>query len=184
MIALLLPIAVSLLLLASIPSAWQAILAPVFAFGYIAASLTVIQLKEVWAWVTIAVQSVLFIFALFPSISGIVGEVQVPILLLTFTMLIATEHTFGLILEYAEQFSGSKSRPLMDYNLPALRTALNHLYRKFASDAAVFATGFLLAVTVATIGPTMPIAGMVSDPSVYAVIALLSIALLIILKEE
>jgi len=176
--------ATTLLILATIPEDWLALTVPVVALGFTTATLTALQLKQSWAWLTLLAQAFLFCTALMPAILGITGESYMPILLLAFTMMIASEHGVSLILKYAAQFSRRQERSTIGFNLTVLQDSLRHLYRKLTVDALVFGIGFILSLSIATLGTTLPMAGFLSDPSLYAVVASLSIALLIVLKGE
>ena len=170
-----------LLLLLLTPSNWWTVVTPVLIFGGITAALAAVQLRVVWAWLTLVLQVFLFGVGLFAIVSGIIGEENVPILLLAFTMLILGEHILSLIMKYAGQFSRPEN--LLGFNLLALSSSLHQLYRKLARDCLIFSGGFLFSLGVAAVVTVGPV-GFLSDPSLYAILAAISLALLVVLKEE
>ena len=177
-------IATTLLILATIPQSWWGIVAPAIACGMMATILTVLQLRKVWASLTLLAEGFLFATAMAAAILGITGESYVPLLLLAFTMVIATEHALDLILKLARQFSKPQNQSIIAFNFNALETSLDNLFRKLTWDGFVFGIGFLLSVSIASLGAAGQIAGVLSDPSLYAVVAALSVAMLILLKGE
>jgi hypothetical protein len=176
--------ATSLLVLVIMPSVWWIITVPVFFVVVISSSLAVAQWKIMWIWLTLVAQIFLFASALFSAVFGIIGEEFVPVLLLAFTMILASEHILTSSLKYSAQFSRSGNRTAAGFNAKALRGSLRHLYRRLARDGVVFGSGFLLSATVATIGALGPTLSILSDLSFYVIIASLSLALLIVLKED
>ena len=183
-LAVLQVVATTMLILATIPQGWWLLIAPAIACGMTAAILTVLQLRKVWASLTLLAEGFLFTIAMVSAIIGINGESYAPILLLAFTMLIATEHALDLILKLARQFSKPQKQSTMEFNLNALETSLHRQYRKLTWDGCIFGTGFLLSLSIAAIATSGSVPSFLADPSLYAVIAAVSIALLIVLKGE
>jgi hypothetical protein len=177
-------VATFLLILVAIPLSWWMVTGPVFILGCIATILTVLQWKLAWAWLTLLVQSFLFVIGLLSAVFGFASGAYVPILLLALCMVMASEHALTMTLKYSGQFSGRGNRSVIEFNAQALRASLDHVYRRLAWDGVVFGTGFLLSVAIATIGVVGPTAGFLSDPSVYALVASISLALLIMFKED
>jgi hypothetical protein len=177
-------IATSLLILMAIPNGWWIGAVPVFILGSVAALLTVLQWKIAWAWLTLLVQGCLFVVALVSAVFGIASGAYVPVLLLALSMVIASEHVLNTTLKYSGQFSGRENRSVMGFNEQALRASLDRLYSRLAWDDVVFGTAFLISLVIATIGLGGSTSTILSDPSVYALVALMSLAFLILLKEE
>ena len=173
-----------LLILTAIPSRWWVVTGPIFILGGVATILTVLQCKVAWAWLTLLVQSFLFVVGLLSAVFAIASGAYVPILLLALCMVMASEHVLSMTLNYSGQFSGHGNRSVSEFNAPALRASLDHLYRRLAWEGVVFGTGFLFSVAIATMGVVSPTATFLSDPSVYAIVASISLALLVAFKEE
>jgi hypothetical protein len=177
-------VATSLLILMAIPNGWRMVTVPVFILGSLATILTVLQWKMAWAWLTLLVQVFLFAVGLLSTVFGITSGTMVPVLLLALSMVIASEHVLSTTLKYSGQFSGRGNRSVTEFNAQALKASLDHLYRRLAWDGVVFATGFLISLTVATMGVAGPTVSFLSDPSVYALVASISLGLLVVFKDE
>lgn len=176
--------ATSLLILMAIPSTWWMVTGPVFMLGGVATILTVLQWKVAWAWLTLLVQGFLFVVGLLSVVFGIASGAYVPILLLALCMVMASEHVLSMTLNYSGQFSERGNRSVVEFNAQTLRASLDQLYRRLAWDGVVFGAGFLVSVAIAAIGVVGPAAAFLSDPSVYALVASISLALLVLFKEE
>ena len=173
-----------LLILVTIPSSWWIVTGPVFILGCVATILTVLQWKVAWEWLTLLVEAFLFVVGLLSAVFGVAGGAYVPILLLALWMVIGSEHVLNMGLNYSGQFSARGNRSVTQFNIQALRATLDHLYRRMAWECVVFGAGFLLSVAIATIAIVGPTAEFLSDPSVYALVASIALALLVLFKEE
>ena len=176
--------ACSLLILVTITRTWWSLAVPVLSLGLIFAALTLIRPRPTLMRVTLLAQGSLFALALGQSILGITLAVNVPILLFVFTIFLAAEHSLTLIMTYAQQFSKPKDGSISIFNLPVLHTSLDRLYRKIAWDGVIFGMGFLLSVAIAIFATNGPVVGFLADPSLYAIIVSLSVAMLIVLKDQ
>jgi len=176
--------AISLLIPLAIPTGWLIPAAPVSILAVVAAILAVTDWKTVWVWVTLFLQASLFTMGLFAVVYGLTGQESVPVLLLTFTMILASEHTLTTTLGYSIQFSNRGNLAVQEFNAEALRVSLNHLYRRLARDNLILSTGFVLSLLAASVGMFVPTAPILSDPSLYIVIASISLAALVVIKEE
>lgn len=174
----------SILILLAIPAAWWIPCILFSCIGVVAAILAVIEWKIVWVWVVVLVQALLFTLGLFGVVYGLIDDGYVPILLLAFTMILVTEHTLTTTLSYSAQFSNHVDLTVREFNSESLRLSLNHLYKMIARNSVVFGSGFVLSEVAASMGSFVPTASILSDPSLYIVIASISLAALIVLKEE
>jgi len=177
-------VATFLVILLAIPTRWWMVTSPIFVLGLIATTLTLVQYKIAWAWLTMLVQATLFAVGLLSTISGINGDAYVPLLLLAFLMGIASDHILNMALNYSGQFSQLGNRAVAEFNVSALKASLGDLYRRIAWDGVVFGSAFLLSITVATLGAVGATVAVLSDPSLYVILLSISLAALIMLKEE
>jgi len=176
--------ATGLSILSVIPNGWLLLVVPIFTVGVVVTIFAVTQWDMVWIWVALFVQAFLFALGLSAVVFGFVGEVYVPILLLAFTMILVSEHALTTTSSYGAQFSNQRLLAVREFNAETLRVSLNHLYRRLARDTLILGAGFVMAVAVASLGTVGPGASILSDPSLYMVIASISLAALLMLKEE
>jgi len=135
--------------------------------------------------VTLVAESLLFTMALSSSISGTVVPENVPILLLAFVTILCSEQTLTLISSYSFQFSKERQEPLFDFNAPTLERSLDQLYRRLTSNGAVYATSYLVALVMLSIGPALgSVVPIFSDVSIYVIVTSIALAFLVILKED
>lgn len=174
----------SLVSLFAIPTGWSITIVPLSLLTLVAATLTVTKWKMVWIWLALLVQVFLFTLGLFATIFGLTSEGSVPVLLLMFTMILASEHTLTTTFSYSTQFSNRGNLAIQEFNAEALKRSLNHLCRRLARDGLILGIGFVLSVVAASIGTFGPAASILSDPSLYMIIASISLAALVMLKEE
>jgi hypothetical protein len=174
----------SMLILLAIPATWWMPCFLISVIGTVAAILAVMQWKIAWIWVAVLVQAFLFTLGLLGVVYGFIDDWYVPILLLAFTMILASEYTLTTALSYSAQFSNRGDPTIREYNSESLRVSLNDLYRMLARNCLVLAAGFVLSVVGASVGSFAPAASILSDPSLYIVVASISLAALIVLKEE
>jgi len=174
----------SLLALLAFPSGWLVAAVPFALLGVVAATLAVTQWEMPWVWLVLIILASLFSLGLFSAVFGLNSEGSVPLLLLMFAMILASEHVLSSTLSYSPQFSDRRDAAIWISNADTLTASLKHLYSRLARDGLILGAGFVLSVAAASIGilgPTVPI---LSDPSLYMVIASISLAALVILKEE
>jgi hypothetical protein len=63
--------------------------------------------------------------------------------------------------------------------------SLDRLYRRLAWDGIIFGAAYLLSLTVASMGSLLSsVAPALSDISVYVIVTSISLAILIVLREE
>jgi len=177
-------VATFLLIFVAIPTRWLIVTSPLFILGLIATTLTVIQSKIAWSRLTTAVQGLLLAVALLSTTFGINDEAYAPLLLLAFTMTIASDHFLSTTLNYSGQFSQPGSSTVSEFNAPAISASLGDLYRRFARDGLVFGVAFLLSIGVAAMGGMGAAVTVLSDPSLYVILLTISLAFLLVLKEE
>jgi hypothetical protein len=176
--------ATSLLILSALPTAWWIATFPIFILDVIAAILAVTQWRMVWVWLALLAQAFLFALALFAAVFGAISGAYVPALLLAFTMILASEHVLGRGLTYSSQFSRRGNTMIWEFNADALNATLSRLYKQLARDGLILGVGFALSIIVASLGALGPVVSVLSDPSLYMVIASISLAALVALKEE
>jgi hypothetical protein len=157
---------------------------PIFALGVAGAVLTVKDWKTVWIWMSLLAQAFLFTLGLFAVVFGLVGEGDVAILLLGFTMILTNEHAISTTMGYSAQFSNQDGLAVREFNAQALRVSLKRLYRNLARDGMILGGGFVLSVAVGSLGSLGLSASILSDPSLYMVIAAVSLAALLTSKDE
>ena len=138
----------------------------------------------VWVWLALLAQAFLFALALFAAVFGAISGAYVPALLLAFTMILASEHVLGRGLTYSSQFSRRGNTMIWEFNADALNATLSRLYKQLARDGLILGVGFALSIIVASLGALGPVVSVLSDPSLYMVIASISLAALVALKEE
>ena len=145
----------------------------------------VIKCDVTWSRITLLAQSVLFAIALLSAISARGPVEDVPILLLAFVMIVGTEQVLTLISNYGVQFSISDSDFVTNFNIPTLQRSLDSLYRRLAWNGVIFGTAYLLSIAVAFLGSFLsPVAPILSDISVYVLVASIFLAILIVLRAE
>ena len=176
--------ATNILTLGILPRNWWLSTIPMLVIGLIVAALAVAQWKSMWIWLTLLVQAFLFILGLSAAIFGFVAETSVPVLLIAFTLILTTEHILTAAASYSPQFSIKCERAILEFNLETYAASLNHLYRRLARNALIFATGFLISILVVSLGAISPAASILSDPSLYIVVASISLAALLTVKEH
>ena len=177
-------VATFLVILLAIPAGWWIVTVPIFLLGIIATTLTLVQYKIAWAWLTVLAQGALFTVGLFSAIFEINGEAYVPLLLLGFLMSIASDHILSLTLNYSGQFSRRGRSAVAEFKVPALRASLGDLCRRIAWDGIVFGGAFLLSIAIAALGAVGATVTLLSDPSLYVILLTISLAALIMLKGE
>jgi len=176
--------ATSLLILFVIPSGWLLPIVPVIAIDVVAAIMAITYWKTILIWVALIAQIGLFGLGLFAVLSGSTGEGYVPLLLLMFTMLLGSERTLTTTLTYSYQFSTRDNSEVREFNAEALRASIDYLPRKFARDSLILGLGFVLSLVAGSLIPPLTGSLILSDPSLYLVVATISLAALIILKDQ
>jgi hypothetical protein len=176
--------ATSLLILLAIPNGWLIPLVPLSGLCIVAAIIAVTQWRIAWIWLALLVLASLFVSGLLAAVFGLIGEEYVPVLLLSFTMILMSEHTLTTISSYSAQFANRGNLAIREFNVEALRNSLNHLYKRIARDSLVLVMGFVLSAAAVSVGAFGPAASILSDPSLYMVIASISLAALVMLKED
>ena len=153
--------------------------------GVVISIVALVKCDLAWGRLTVLAQGVLLAIALLSALStGGPGE-NVPILLLAFVMILASEHILSLVSQYGVQFSTGNSALGMDFNVPILQRSLDRLYRRLAWDGAIFSTAYLLSVAIASVGEILnPITPALSDVSVYVLVTSIALAILIVSKTE
>ena len=173
-----------LLILITIPNEWLMPSAPIFVLGIVAAILALAEWKIIWVWVALLAQASLFSLGLFAAVFALTTAEFVPILLLAFTMILVSEQTLTTTLSYSGQFSNRGNLVVLGFNAEALMVSLNHLYKRLARDSLILGAGFVFSLAAASLGAFEPTAPILSDPSLYMVIASISLAALVLLKEK
>ncbi|HXX72251.1 MAG TPA: hypothetical protein VEI80_01040 [Candidatus Acidoferrales bacterium] len=174
----------STIILLITPATWWVSVIPFCAVSVVAAILAVAEWRMVWIWLVILVQAFIFTLALFGIVYGLIADEYVPVLLLAFTMILANEHTLTTTLSYSCQFANGGDLFVREFNAESLRISLNYLYKLLARDGLILGAGFVLSVVAVSFVTFAPAASILSDPSLYIVIASISLAALILLKEE
>jgi hypothetical protein len=153
--------------------------------GIAVSTVALMKCDVTWSRITLLAQSILFAIALLSAISaGGPGE-EVPILLLAFVMILGTEQVLSLISNYGAQFSLNDSAPVALFNVPVLQRSLDSLYRRLARNGVIFVAGYLLSVAVVAMSSLLsPVTPVLSDISVYVLVTSISLAILIVLREE
>jgi len=171
------------LILSAIPTTIWALWLMALAVGVVTSVIAQVKCDFAWNMLTILEQGVLFGIALLSDLSR--GGENLPILLLAFVMILASEHTLSLISDHRDQFSTRNSALEMEFNVPILRRSLDSLYRRLTWVGAVFGIGFLLSIVVASAsGVLSSIAPVLSDISVYVLVTSIALATLVVSKEE
>jgi hypothetical protein len=153
--------------------------------GIAVSTIAFLKCDVTWSRITLLAQSILFTIALLSAISTGGPAEEIPILLLAFVMILGTEQALSLISNYGAQFSLSNSAPVTSFNIPTLQRSLDHLYRRLAWDGVILGAGYLLSVAIASMGSFLsPLAPALSDISVYVLVTSISLAILIVLREE
>ena len=171
------------IILLVIPGGWMIPTIPVVVLGVFAAILSVMEWKMGWIWLVLFVQSFLFALGLCAAVLGLTSLESVPALLLAFTMILASEHVLTTALSYSAQYAERGDVSVREFNAETLTVCLNHLYRRLARDSLILGTGFVIALVAATASALAP-PSILSDASLYMVIASISLAALVLLKEE
>ncbi len=178
-------IATFTLILSTIPATFWILWLLALLIGVFTSVVALVKCDLIWNRLTLLGQGILLTIALLSAFSARVPGENVPILLLAFVMVLATEHLLSLISQYSAQFSSSNSATGMDFNVTVLQQSLDRLYRRLAWDGAIFGAGYMLALAVATVGNILgSIAPVLSDVSVYVLVTSIALAILIVSKDE
>jgi len=172
-----------LVILLAIPN-WWAFAVPALILGAVTTVLAMLQWKRIWIWVTILTQGFVFAIGLVSTLLGVTGASGVSILLLAFPMILISEHVLSVALNYSGQFSEHRNRSVMEFNANALTTSIDYAYKRLAQDGLLFGVAFLGALSVAAASVVSPAIAGISDPSVYVIVASISLALLIAFKQD
>jgi len=184
-IAAAIAIATFTLILTTIPPAISILWVLALLTGSAVSTIAVVKCDLAWSRIALLAQSILFAIALLSAISTGGPADKVPILLLAFVMILGTEQTLSLISNYGAQFSLTNSAHVTDFNIPILQRSLDRLYRRLAWNGVIFGAAYLLVLTVASIGSLLsPVAPALSDISVYVLVTAISLAILIVLRDE
>ena len=174
-----------ILALTRIPAAIWILGVLVLPIGITVSALAVVKCDVTWSRITLIAQSTLFAIALLSAISAGESEEGVPILLLIFVMILGTEQVLSLISNFGTQFSLSASTPVIGFNMPTLQRSLDQLYRTLAWDGVLFTAAYLLSLSILAVGSFIsPVAPVLSDISVYVLVTSISLAILIVSREE
>jgi hypothetical protein len=184
-IAAAIAIATFTLTLTTIPIAIWTLWVLALLIGISVSALALVKCDVTWSRITLLAQSILFAIALLTAISTGGPAEEVPLLLLAFVMILGTEQVLSLTSNYGAQFSLSKSAPVAGFNVGTLQRSLDRLYRSLAWDGVIFSAAYLLSLTVASMGSLLsPVAPVLSDISVYVLVTSISLAILIVSREE
>jgi len=174
-----------ILALTRIPAAIWILWVLVLLIGVIVSAFAVVKCDVTWSRITLIAQSTLFAIALLSAISAGESEEGVPILLLIFVMILGSEQVLSLISNFGTQFSLSASTPVIGFNMPTLQRSLDQLYRTLAWDGVLFTAAYLLSLSILAVGSFIsPVAPVLSDISVYVLVTSISLAILIVSREE
>jgi hypothetical protein len=185
LIAAAIAIATFTLILVSIPAAISILWILALLIGIAVSTVALAKCNVIWSRITLLAQVILFALALLSAISTGGPADEVPILLLAFVMILGTEQGLSLLSNYGAQFSLTNSAYVTDFNIPTLQRSLDRLYRRLAWNGVIFGAAYLLALTVASIGSLLsPVAPPLSDISVYVLVTAISLAILIVLRDE
>ena len=171
-------------ILLAVPTGWWVPMVPIFGLGVVGAGLAVKEWKAVWIWMSFLAQAFLLALGLFAVVFGLIAEGYVAILLLGFTMVLTSEHAMSTTMSYSAQFSNEGRLAIRELNAEALGVSLKQLYARLARDSIVLCGGFVLSIVAGSLGAFGPSASILSDPSLYMVIAAVSLAALLTSKEE
>jgi hypothetical protein len=100
-------------------------------------------------------------------------------------MMMFSEHMVSLLSEYRHQFSTLTGERVLDFNSPALRRSLAGLYRRLARNGILYACCYVITIGVLLTGLDFSrVAPILSDVSLYILVISISLALLVVMKED
>ena len=108
-----------------------------------------------------------------------------PSLLLTYVMILFSAEALDLIWKHSSAHSRRMYALQASYTITATQKSLEHIFGKLRRLPLLFGAGFILALVAATLGNYFAsISSVLSDISVYIVAVSISLALLLVLRED
>jgi small-conductance mechanosensitive channel len=169
---------------AMIPPQLGVLRIPALIVGVVISALAAFKCSLMWARIAL-ISEISFFFipitwAVFSSASSVV-----PVLLLAFVMMMFSEHIVSLFSEYRHQFSTLVGERVLDFNSPALGRSLAGLYRRLARNGILYACCYVITIGVLLTGLGFSrVAPILSDVSLYILVISISLALLVVMKED
>lgn len=138
-----------------------------------------------WGRASHLAQAFLFSISLVSETSLKTLSANLPILLLTFVMLLFGVEFLTLVLSHHRQVSDWLRETGLESNAFMMSKSIGDIQGRLAHFGIIFAAGYLLSVSVLFVSEVVaPLAPILSDIGVYLVLTSVSLALLIILKED
>ena len=138
-----------------------------------------------WGRASHLAQAFLFSISLVSETSLKTVSANLPVLLLTFVMLLFGVELLTLVLSHHRQVSDWLRETGLGSNAFMMSKSIGDIQGRLAQFGIIFAACYLLTVGVLFVSELVaPLAPMLSDIGVYLVLTSVSLALLIILKED
>jgi hypothetical protein len=128
-----------------------------------------------------------FLFSLSLTLHLAVGTIleALPTLLLAYVMILFSVEALDLIGTHAPAHSDEMYALLVTRANPAVQESLEHMFRKFARLALLFGACYIFAIGAVSAGDLfVSVSPLLSDVSIYIVAVSVSLALLLILRED
>ena len=141
--------------------------------------------NSAWGKASISTQAILFSILLISDTLMKAVSANLPVLLLTFVMLLFGVEFLTLVLSRHRQVSNWLADIEFEPNAFMVNKSLRDIHQKLARFGIIFAGCYVLTIGVLFLSEVVASSASVpSDIAVYAVLASVSLALLIILKED
>lgn len=174
-----------IVLVGTLPVGLGIVAALLSGLGLLFGAWSLLRGERIWARAALSVMGLMFVVSLLIRVvsNGILQSI--PQLLLAYVMMLFETETLGLVCKhYPTQVIGQHTLSLTS-DQTAFRKSLDHMFRSFPRLALVFGSCYLLAIAAIYLGDLfVPVFPVLSDISLYIVAVSVSLALLLILREE
>ena len=173
------------ILVAITPTQLELLRALAIVIGILVSVLVAFKCSLVWVRVALILKTSFFIAPMEAAVFASNISNILPVLLLAFVMILFSEHAVSLVSEFSHQFSVLRGEMWLDFNTSALGRSLIGVYRRLARNGVVFASSYVLAIGILLSGFSFNrFVPFLSDVSLYALVVSVSVALLVVVKED
>lgn len=156
-----------------------------FLFAALLGTITIATGNWNWALSALAVSGLLFLIAVLVQATTGVAELYLPITLLQFLMLLFEVEVLTLICKHHSLFSKGLPRPEAFASVSVLEKSAQQILGHLSRLALLFSSSYLISLGILYVGAQLSsLSFMLSDISIFVVVVSISLALLLVLRED
>lgn len=174
-----------ILLLVSLPEALTLPAVSVSVLGVLSGAWALLRTSKVWG--RAALVAAVLLLSLSIIIQSALGSIlyTLPMLLLAYLMILFLVEAFDLVSKHSPMHKREMRSLQASLAIPAIEKSLEHLFRKLARVGLMLGACYLLTLAAVSFGSLFAsISPLASDMSIYILAVSISLALLLILRED